>query len=360
MAFIRRALLAAALLTPLPAWAQPATVLGGIDVYRSANVSAEWLQHEYAALLDSVLVAFQTRRFSDIGPNIMELRRGVDARGDIAFRELGLTTSFEADTNRVFIMLDVVDRADSLTRMAHFTAPPRGTVAATRSILERWRQYEQQAIDLVQSRAIEPVLAACPAHHCFLGFDHPDLRPHAAAFDEAAARMTAELLRTVREDSLATSRGAALFVLAHARDADIVYNAAASALDDPASVVRNNALRVMAQIVEKQPERALPIERVLRALDDPSSSVRNKAAIVVAAVANRPEYRAVILARGETLMHLLRLQQENNHEPALMILRTLSGENYAPRDYYAWERWLADQRQPDGEPWKASSSSQEP
>jgi hypothetical protein len=336
--------------TPVAAAAQAPTVLGGVDVYRSASVTSEWLEREHGELLKLLLDAVQHNRFEELGPRLAELRSSLDRMGDFVYRDFGFTTSFDADTNRVFLMFDLVERGDSAARLGHLRPAPSGSVEATRAAVAEWQRYERHAIALVQARRLSPQVATCPAHHCLLGFDHPELAAFAASFDTLAAQLTDALVETVREDADADNRAAALFVLGHAEDADALLAAATYALDDPAGIVRNNALRVMAQLAGAlsgdlaAAPIALPVDRVLRALDDPASSVRNKAAIIAAHLAAEPAHRASVLDHGDTLLRLLRLRQLNNHEPAYAALRALSGEAFGARDYAAWERWLETAR----------------
>jgi hypothetical protein len=343
--------------TPVAAAAQVPTVLGGVDVYRSASVTSEWLEREHGELLKLLLDAVHRNRFEELGPRLAELRSSLDRAGDFVYRDFGFTTTFEADTNRVFLMFDLVERGDSAMRLGGLRPAPTGSVEATRAAVSEWQRYERHAIALVQARRLSPQVAMCPAHHCLLGFDHPELAAFAASFDTLAAQLTDALVETVREDADADNRAAALFVLGHVEEADVLVAAATYALDDPASVVRNNALRVLAQlagVLSGDPSAAppaplgLPVDRVLRALDDPASSVRNKAAIIAAHLAADPAHRESVLEHGDTLLRLLRLRQLNNHEPAYAALRALSGEAFGARDYAAWERWLEAARQPPG------------
>jgi hypothetical protein len=332
-----------------PTPAQVPTVLGGVDVYRSTRVTAEWLESTHDTLLQQLVDALRSGQYEAVGPRIAELLQSLMATGDIVYRDLGFTTSFEADTNRVWIMLDVVERADSAARLGGLRSAPRGAVEAAHEAVAEWQAYEHRAIALVQARELSPVVAECPVHHCLLGFEHPELAHYRASFDTHAATIAAYLTRAVREDSAAAVRASALFVLAHARNAQLVASTAAEALDDPASAVRNNALRVLAQLTGAIPgggvsDLELPVERVLHALDDPSSAVRNKAALIAALLAVQPAHQDAVLRHGEALLRLLRLRQANNHEPAHMALQALSGHDFGARDYDAWERWLAAAR----------------
>jgi hypothetical protein len=334
---------------PAAAAAQAPTVLGGVDVYRSASVTSEWLEREHGELLALLLDAVRRNRIEELGPRLAELRASVDREGDFVYRDFGFTTSFDADTNRIFLMFDLLERGDSAARLGGLRAAPSGRVDATRAAAAEWQRYERHAFTLVQSRRLSPQVATCPVHHCLLGFDHPELTAYAASFDALAAQLTDALVETVQEDADADNRAAALFVLGHVDDADVLLAAATYALDDPASGVRNNALRVLAQLagaLSGAPHALpLPVDRVLRALDDPASSVRNKAAVLAAHLAAEPAHRAAVLEHGDTLLRLLRLRQLNNHEPAFAALRALSGEAFDARDYAAWERWLEAARE---------------
>ncbi len=150
-------------------------------------------------------------------------------------------------------------------------------------------------------------------------------------------------MQVLREDADASKRAAAVFVLAHGEDARRLVRELVPSLDDPASGVRNNVMRVLGFVARADESVAIPFTPLAARIDDPDGACRNKAAWLIAALAGRPGYRDDIVAIAPGIMRLLRLDKPNNHEPAWEILKTISGENFGARDYARWEAWIADQ-----------------
>jgi HEAT repeat protein len=142
----------------------------------------------------------------------------------------------------------------------------------------------------------------------------------------------------------AEQRANALFVLAHTNDARRLLPVLANAIYDPASVVRNNAMRVLMQMAQTHPELEFPVRDLVAAFDFPASSDRNKAGYTLAALAGQPRYRAAIREAVPVALRVLRSEKPNNHDPAYQILTQISGETFGERDYAAWERWAAEAR----------------
>ena len=62
-------------------------------------------------------------------------------------------------------------------------------------------------------------------------------------------------------------------------------------------------------------------------------------------LAKQTKYHKLLIDRSAPiLLKMLKLEQPNNHNPAYMILTTLSGEHYGKRDYAAWERWVRNSK----------------
>ena len=319
------------------------SVLGGIDVYRATSLTREQLISAHGALLDSIVAVYGRGDMNAVLPYHQQLVTSLRARRNLVHVDINITTSFEANRNVLFLMVDVVERADSASRLA-FARAPRGQSVDPLGALEKWQEYEQRATALVQSRQLSPQLDTCPVLHCWLGFEHPQLQPYRAVFDQAASQHHAALIEVLRSDARAERRAAAVFVLAHLNDPLNLVRTLRPALRDPNNTVRNNALRVLMQIAQRHTNVGMPIQDILRALDDPSSAARNKAAETVSLLAARPNYRAAILEQGDAVLRLLRLRLDNNRDPAHRILRALSGRNYAVTDLAAWEAWLRQAR----------------
>src|SRR5690606_3156261 len=173
---------------------------------------------------------------------------------------------------------------------------------------------------------------------------HPSLAPFLPRFDQAAREHHDALVQVLRADADAGKRARAAFVLAHIEDARQLVLDLVPSLDDSASGVGNNVMRVLMMVAQRDDTVEIPFAPLARRVDDPISSCRNKAVSLVAALAGRPEYRDEILAITPALLRLLRLQKANTHDPAYEILRTISGADFGERDYARWEAWVEEAR----------------
>lgn len=313
------------------------TVLGGVDVYRSKILTKDSIMAHHGDLIRSLAQGMGKGDWDLVGKAHGGLMESLHRPG-VAAASIGFTMSWEQNKNVVYVAFDIVDQADSAKRM-NFAPRPHGYVPDPLNAAAKMQEFMDTAMHFAQTREITPQSTNCPALHCFVDFDHPRLKPYLAIFDSAALKHEAQLIDVVRNDSNGVKRANALFVLAHMKDAAHMIDVLTPSIRDADGTVRNNALRVLMMITLKHPDLPLPVDAILPRLDDPNSAVRDKAAYVVAEMAKRPQYRAAIIAQLPTVLALLHLEQENNHDPAYQILKNLSGLSYGDRDYALWEKW---------------------
>jgi hypothetical protein len=318
----------------------PPSRLQTIDVYRTAQLDADAVKRRYAPAIRELVAGINANDEPTIARLHEEIVESVRASADFAFVALNVTTGFERDENAVYVSIEVVDPADAEARLS-FDTEPAGSVADPDGVLDAWEEYQRTAVELIQTRQIEPRVEDCPAHHCVVGFAHEALAPFLERFDRGAREHHDALVRVLREDANSSKRANAVFVLAHVEDARQLVHDLVPSLDDPASGVRNNVMRVLIMVAQVNGLIDIPFEPLARRIDDPDSGCRNKAAYVIAALARRPEYRDNILAIAPAVLRLLRLEKPNNHDPAYEILKTISGEEHGERDYARWEEWIA-------------------
>ena len=318
------------------------TVYRGLDLYRSSQITEAEVEQAFGTDIEKIVHAMDIGDMEAVEQPYTAAVMGIRSMGEFAFANLGIITYFEEGENVVYVTVDVVDRADSVSRMG-FDPRPTGNVEDPLGALAAWDEYMQKGFQLLQARELGSSADSCPVHHCLVGFEHPDVEGYKELFDRAAREHQTQLVRVLREEADASKRAAAAFVLAHMEDAGELVETLLLSVSDPSSSVRNNVLRVLAFIANGQDSIPIPVEPVLEALDYPSTSDRNKAAFVLAGLSGRPEYREAILSAAPVLLRLLRLDQPNNHDPAYQILRKVSGEEFGERDYAAWEVWVTDQ-----------------
>jgi HEAT repeat protein len=187
----------------------------------------------------------------------------------------------------------------------------------------------------------------CPALHCWGDHLDPAVREVAGRMFSRAPAHAEALAVIALNDADGAHRAAAIYLLAMANDLPLLLRTVSLAMRDPNSTVRNNSLRVLADVVSFRHDAWIGIDPILDALQYPSTTDRNKAAAVLDSILrHRPvtssTRKAIVLRAGRTLTRMLRLQQPNNHQFAHAILIKLSGVDFGEHNYIRWEKWIAE------------------
>jgi hypothetical protein len=346
--------LAAIAIAPISASAQTAApYVRSIDIYGSSVFDSTGVRAEFGPdILRFVELGWRAGFNGSVPENAAELetrmkeidsriRGALEARTPLAHYQLGVTLEF-GTPQQVDVTIDVVEKADEARRMA-FRAAPTQELADPGGVLALWAEYQQKMYELALAGAPMRVDDKnCPVLHCIAPFDLPDLAPYLPRLNAAAEQHEDTLYTVARDSADAEKRATALFVLAHANEAQRLAPLLGRAIHDPNGGVRNNAMRVLMFLAQRGAHVDFPIRDLIAALDFPSSSDRNKAAYTVSALADQARYRDVIRADAVPVaLRLLKLEKPNNHDPAYEILTKVSGEAFGERDYAAWERWAA-------------------
>src|SRR5262249_24577025 len=141
----------------------------------------------------------------------------------------------------------------------------------------------------MREQKIGPQRVECPAFHCMGGYEHETLRPYGEKFVKGVPDNQDKLVRVLKEDKDPADRAAAAFLLAHVKDGKKLVQWMLAAQSDPASLVRNNATRVLTNVAMFHPEIPLPIAPFLRGLNGPTTTDRNKAVAVLSGLVSRPD-----------------------------------------------------------------------
>jgi hypothetical protein len=241
----------------------------------------------------------------------------------------------------VYMTIDLVDRGDE--KRMRFAPEPKATLPDPAGLLAAWGMYEERAWPLWRQHQLTDT--SCHAFHCALGFAHPELAPLEPRFIEGVPAHFTELTRVLREDKSDERRAQAAFLLAYGKDRQQIVTTLLPSVFDPAEVVRNNVLRVLAEIQEKAREVVVPLPTVTTALSYPKTTDRNKAGAVLLAMVKLDPARLrgpVLQAVGDTLIEMVALQQPNNRDFAQEILKVLAGRDLGV-DPVKWRAWMADQ-----------------
>jgi hypothetical protein len=329
----------------------PQSRLAGIDVFGTTLPRDEVL-----AALDFEIgapVTFPSDAFrAEVEAGEARLRE----RFDFAFVKISVISYFAGpNAGKVYLTVDIVDRGDE-ARMA-FSPEPQQETGDPAGLIAAWMEYEARAWELVRAGALDLSNGGqCRGgFHCGLGFGHPDLAAAEDRFIAGVPAHFAALRGVLTQNADPEKRAAAAFLLAYASTREQAVEAVIPGVRDPSSLVRNNALRVMVVAQEKADRAILPLDLLLEALRYPQTTDRNKAAYAIRnTVRVAPDqYRArVLAAAGDTLLEMAAMQQPNNRDPALDILRALSGQDHG-NDIAAWRQWV-EQARNQKRPGKAS------
>ena len=188
----------------------------------------------------------------------------------------------------------------------------------------------------------------CPAFHCLLNHQHPALKDKSKELAKRASSQFGQLVKVLRTDRNSNKRAAAAFLIAYDKDGNKVVESLLPSVRDSSSIVRNNAMRVLAEIALRHQDVHIPLDPILQAINFPDTTDRNKAAAIIDRLLQRADskklHRRIINQAGEIVLAMLRLKQPNNHDYAYFILKRLSGKDFGEWNHLAWARWLAEER----------------
>jgi hypothetical protein len=309
-----------------------------VDLFGTRQVTLEKILDEHASAVEELIAARDgedPERYRDAW---MELDRRIREMGAFAVVDFAFISYFGKDTG-TYLTIDLVDEGDRERRMP-FAPEPAGSFEDPDGLLAAWGEYEQLGWPFLTAGKIQQPVR-CPAFHCVFGFDEPELAPYEDRFESGVPANRDRLVQILESDADEGNRATAAFLLAHLDDGEDVVALMLDSFTDGSSVVRNNAMRVVALLAGNHAEIEVPLGPAIRALDYPSTTDRNKAAAIIEARCGRPEYRETILRdAGPRLLEMLALWQPNNHDYAYQILTKVSGESFDKRDHESWAAWL--------------------
>jgi hypothetical protein len=327
--------------------AAAAKTFRGVDLFGTKRFTIESLRAALKEKLggdfDAYEAAWVGEQFDVAMPLKKRLENAVKELGQFAFVDFSVIQYFE-EGRPSYLTIDVVEREDAAARMA-FSPKPVDALPDPGGLIALHEQYEQVGWELLRAGKLPPDEAAHQeCQHAVFGFAHEKLAPFKEPLLSGAEKHFDELVKVLHRDRDEQHRAAAAFLLAFSKQGARVAGELGPACKDPATGVRNNALRVYAEMSRYHPEVELPVDIVLDCLEFPTTTDRNKASAILAKLSEKPELRDRILARsGATLLAMLALQQPNNHDFAWIILKNLSHEDFGEHDVAAWQRWLDEE-----------------
>jgi len=304
-----------------------------IDVYGTNRLIDKKVATLYQPQINTIVTAMQNG--TPLDESLKAMTDGV--KSDYHFSYVNISPIMYQHDKTIHITIDVVEQKDK-QRLAYFLPKPTRTITDPEHLIDNWLSYQKTAFDLIYKQKQFPTYKQCPAYHCIFGFEHPALQKFAHSFDDAE-KYKSTLIDIIRHEKDDEKRAAAVYVLAHIKNSGELVNSLLPAMHDSSALVRNNAMRVIAETLEKN-KINIPINQVITALDFPNTTDRNKALLILYNIADRKDYAKYIATHAtKTLINILKLQQPNNHDFSYNILKRISGKNYGERDYHAWTAW---------------------
>lgn len=280
-----------------------------------------------------------------------KLVQKIQKKYQFPFAEFSVVQFFEPDNLSVHIVLDVVEANDVETRYK-FLPEPQGEFADPDSLIKNWLEYENLGMDLVEAGEITTDTQKCPALHCPFGHDHPKLKKYGPIFTQGVPKNFDKLVEILAKDKRADYRASAAFLLPYMTDGRKIVAPLVERVQDPDPIVRNNALRVLGDIAEFNPEFVIPVKPLIGALNYPRSTDRSKAVYVVYMLSlHSSSAREELLSNGvPNLLLLLESKIPDQKEFAYNTLKKVSGKEFPMKDITSWKNWYAKLKKDKGLP----------
>ncbi|NOK08172.1 HEAT repeat domain-containing protein [Corallococcus exercitus] len=317
----------------------PVPTLKGVDAFGSRRVDQETVRQVLGLEVGKPIV--------HSGAIFRQKERLLRNQYNLVFARMGMTLFFASELKgSAFVVMDMVDAEDAAVR-AYFLAPPKGHATDPEGLIARWNAYEDRMTQLqMQGKLAED--SSCRIAHCIGGFGHPDLAAFEPEFLAKVPKHVDALTTVLREDADAEKRAAAAFLLAYAPTAQETVECLRPFIRDPEDGVRNSVLRVLTATQEAAKQPLLHVSVVADAVLLPTSMDRNKATYLLTYLlddlppeALKAQRAELIQKLGQTLVEMSALTLPINRDPAVMVLKQLSGEQYETAD--EWRAWLARQ-----------------
>lgn len=320
-----------------------------VDVYRSNQITAEEIKKKYRKQLRAMINIYLTPESMSSEKNNQKMKNllepimvWISKKGDFAL--INFSAIKYPDRKIPQFSFDIVDKKDK-DRLSHFIKQPDKNVVDPDNLIQTWQEYEKLGFKIDYTEKVHPKLKSCPAFHCIFGFEHPLLKKYAAIFNTLVPKNKTQIIEVLQNDKDPRKRQAAAYLLGHLKDGNEIIKIVAPFMRDSDSIVRNNAMRVVAETLSKVKNPDFPIEETVIALDFPYTTDRNKALYIISSLVVQPRYaRYIIDHAGSQLIDELKLSQDNLHYLSYDILKTISGKKFGDRDYQSWEKWLKENK----------------
>jgi hypothetical protein len=319
-----------------------------IDVYGLPEASSQRIVQKYAKRVSDIEARLLDKAL-DFSSNSASLTRlilqkkrlinDIQREGPYAFVDIQTFRYPGEKTN--YSTIEVV-RTDQPQRLRYVESRPKTyPIIEHHDSVDEMYQFEQLTARVMMHPDFVIDKTPCPVYHCIISFNHPELKPYLARFNQAILTKKPLIVDTLNHDPNPQRRAAAAFLIGHDPDPNYILNTLLPHVNDPDSGVRNNVLRVIATTLTKSHITSVNPAPFLELLDSPYGTDRNKSLAVLLTIADSQQGKQMILKKGShRLVNLLQLQQPNNHKLAHLILKKISDKTYDDRAIQAWHTWL--------------------
>ncbi|RKG70354.1 hypothetical protein D7V80_05650 [Corallococcus sp. CA054B] len=317
--------------------------LMGVDAFGSRKVDQEAVQRLMGLEVGKPIV--------HSGAIFRQKEAALREQYGLAYAQVGMSIYFAAERKgSAFVVVDMVDAEDAAR--LRFLPAPKGHPPDPEGLVARWNDYVERLQQLqMQGKMSED--SSCKVANCIGGFGHPDLASFEPEFLAKVPTQLDALTAVLREDADPEKRVAAAYLLAYAPTLEETAQRLQPFIRDPESGVRNGVLRVLASTQEAAAKPLLDVATVADAVTMPKASDRNKATHLLNYLLDdlSPEalkaQRAGLLRQlGDHLVRMSALTLPINRDPAVLVLKQLSGEQYETAE--EWRAWLARQPKTEG------------
>ena len=322
-----------------------------VDVYGVNADESATILHKYGTRVTDIIIplnkAGQTLKPGPYVPeNVLQLAKKREALIQEIKKKEGLSfvvfdeVMYPNNKNH-YITIDVVKNSDK-NRLRFVTDEDLKKVyPKTHDIMDKMTEYTDKMFHLMLNNQLNTQNMVCPAYHCTGGFDHPELKPYLAAFNQLNLDEKKRIITTLNHDENPTRRASAAFLVGHFKDPREIITTLLPHVNDPDETVRNNTIRVIGATLERAKINDIDATPFLTLLDSPSLTDRNKSLYVLFAISQSNAGKQLLIQKGSApLLALLQLKQPNNHDIAYRILKQLSGKDLGEYNLAAWQAWF--------------------
>lgn len=253
------------------------------------------------------------------------------------FAFVDLQTVYYPATASIYTTMEVIeDPNDQRMRFVPVSTNPfftefklklnriRRGILQNKDVIDSMQEFDALDTQLLLNHQLDNDTNDCPAYHCLSSFRHPQLKPYFTLFQQGVLQDKPWIVTTLRHDPDPERRAAAAFLVGHFSDPKEIITLLSGSIDDPASQVRNNALRVITTTLFKTKLNTIDCTPFIKLLDSPYVTDRNKALNILITLADDALCASQIRQDAtHALSKLVLSTQPNNHDEANALIKKL-------------------------------------